>query len=245
MKGDTEVVVMIILFFAGAFFAAFAEDVSLLPFINTLIAPLATLVAAFFGAKYAFKLQAQQKQEETYRTEVEAGNKVIFQLIRLHNKFGAIREQFIEKYRDNSGRHYLIQPIAGLDIKDPHINYDSLSFIFNSGELNILTELSSFEQEIASAIEVISRRSDHHYRIIQPAVEQLEKEHGKEITLEKIDSILGKREAQIAKMSTDNMIMCVDSIMHYDKLIIKLSNLMKGLYKGHTIISMSIHDSPN
>lgn len=142
MKGDTEVVLMIVLFFAGAFLAAFAEDISLLPFVNTLTAPLATLVAAFFGAKYAFKLQAKQKQEETDRLNVEAGNKVIFQLIRLYKKFSAIRNQFIEEHRNNPGRRYFIMPIAGLEINDPHINYDSLSFIFNSGELSILDELS-------------------------------------------------------------------------------------------------------
>lgn len=241
MKGDTEVVLMIVFFFAGAFFAAFAEEISLMPFANTIVASLTTLAAAFFGAKYAFKLQAKQKQEETDRTNVEAGNKVIFQLVRLYNKFGAIRNQFIEEHRNSPGKRYFIMPVAGLEINDPHINYDSLSFIFNSGKLNILDELSSFEQEVTSALDVISRRSEHHYNVIQPAIEKLEKTYGEKVTLDQIDSILGKRESQIAAISTDNMILCVDTIMNYDKTIIKLSNLMKKLYKGHTIIEMTKH----
>lgn len=240
MKGDTEAVLMILFFFAGASFVAFAEEISLLPFVNTLTAPFATLLAAFFGAKYAFKLQEKQKQEEADRNNVEAGNKVIFQLIRLYNKFGAFRNQFIEPHRADPGRRYFILPVAGLEGSDTRINYDSLSFIFNSDKLNILDELSSFEQEVTSAIEVISRRSEHHYKIIQPAIENLEKTHGEKVTLEQIDSILGKRETQIATMSADNMIMCVDSVMAYGELITKLSDLLKALYKDHTIIGIEI-----
>jgi len=238
MKGDTEVILMILFFFSGAVFAVYAEEISILPFFDTLTAPLATLLAAFFGAKYAFKLQAKQKQEEIDRINVEAGNKVIFQLIRLYNKFGSFRNQFIEQYRHDPGRRYFILPVAGLEGSDIRINYDSLSFIFNSGKLNILDELSSFEQEITSAIEVISRRSEHHYKIIQPAIEEIEKTHGEKVTLEQIDSKLGKRETQIATISTDNMIMCVDGVMSYGALITKLSDLLKELYKEHEIIGM-------
>ena len=191
MKGDTEVVLMILFFFVGAIFSVYAEEISILPFVNTLIAPFSTLLAAFFGAKYAFKLQAKQKQEEIDRINVEAGNKVIFKLIRLYNKFGAFKNQFIEPHRKDAGRRYFILPVAGFEGSDVHINYDSLSFIFNSDKLNILDKLSNFEKELTSALEVISRRSDHHYKIIQPAIEELEKTHGEKITLEQIDLKLG------------------------------------------------------
>jgi hypothetical protein len=129
MKGDTEVVLMVAFFFAGAAMMAYAEQISATPFIDAILTSITTLAAAFFGAKYAFKLQLINHDQKVTKEQVEAGNKAIFELIRTFNQFYAIRNQLIEEHRNNSGRHLLILPMIG-NIHIIQLNFDDLAFIF-------------------------------------------------------------------------------------------------------------------
>ena len=241
MKGDTEVILMIIFFFCGAVFAVYAEELSILPFVNTIIAPLATLLAAFFGAKFAFQLQTEKQEKDRIYDEVKYGNKAIFEIIRTYNKFVSIRNQFIDPQRNNPLRHYFILPITGVDAHVTNIDFDSLAFLINTKDPDILNKLSAFQQEANSTIEVINQRSKMHFDVIQHAVEIAEKTHGSRLSEQQIDAEVGNRYKTVIKSSTDIMVECVDSVIALSEEHVKnLSELLKSTYKGHTIIKMEI-----
>lgn len=238
MKGDTEVVLMIVFFVAGAALMAFVEDISMIPHIEVMSGAAATLIAAFVGAWYAFRLQLAHLEQQKTKEQVEAGNKAVFELVRTHNKFLAVKNQFIDEFRSNPARHVFIMPMAG-DIKPLQINFDSLAFLFDSDDPNLLGRLAMFEQEVASTLGVIDQRSRLHVDVVQPAVEKWERENGPWMSIEQVEKALGARYAKTLKMLTEFMVDGVDGIVQASELHIEeMNRILKAKFTGHKVIGM-------
>ena len=200
---------------------------------------LATLAAAYFGAKYAFKLQSDKDKCASDAADVKSANSVIFELARTFNKFIAIKKQFIDEHRDKAERHLMIMPVAGMSWEPPMFNYDSISFLFKSSDPNLLGTLSLVEQEIASTLDVIKQRSTMHVEILQPTIERLSQQVGKQVPLLQIEDELGPRLATTLKMSTTFMVDGVDNVLVGCKEHIeKIRAETQRLYPGHTVIGM-------
>lgn len=250
MKGDTEVVLMIVFFIVGAAVVAYAEELSLIPYLNTILGAAATLAAAFFGAKYAFQLQLESLKQKEVKDQVEAGNKAIFELVRTYNQFLAVRNQFIDEHRQSPGKHVFILPMAG-NLHVMQLNFDNLTFLFDAADPDLLGRLALFQREVASTIDVIAQRSQLHVDVIQPAVERLEEEVGEAIQLGQLEKALGKRNTQTVKMLTDFMIEGVDGLIAgSERYINELNKILKEKFRGHKIMGMiapnqSMQPTPN
>jgi hypothetical protein len=207
--------------------------------IEILIASLATLAAAYFGAKYAFSLQNEMEKRESDSNDVKAANSAIFELARTYNKFTAIKRQFIDEHRGKADRHLLIMPVAGMSWEAPKFNYDSISFLFKSSDPNLLGTLSLTEQEIASTLDVIKQRSKMHVDVLQPAVEKLSQRVGDKVTLQQIENELGQRLSATLRMSTNFMIEGVDNVLAgCMEHMTKIKTETDKIYPGHVIIKM-------
>ena len=183
MKVDAKVVLLMILAAAAFAVAGFSlgrivETGSASPFIDYLFTPIITLVAAFGGSWYAFKLQDAKTKKDAGERDVKAVNNVIFELTMWHKKFHAFRSQFITEHLDNPWRHILIMPVAGMSFGHPKFDYDSLAFIFKTKNPNLLGTLSLAELEISSTLDVIQQRSKMYVEVLQPEVEAVEKGFG-------------------------------------------------------------------
>lgn len=209
--------------------------------IEILVASLATLAAAFFGAKYAFQLQNDKSKRDSDARDVRAANNVIFELARTYNKFTAIKKQFIDEHRDKAARHLLIMPIAGMSWQPPNFDYDSISFLFTSSDPNLLGTLSLVEQEITSTLDVMKQRSSIHVVDLQPAVERLSQRVGGQVSLAQIDAELGPRMAATLQMVTTFMVEGVDNVLAGCKEHIDLLKAeTQKIYPGHKVIGMTI-----
>lgn len=231
-------VLIIVSFVAGAALMAYSEGLPVYPYLDSILSAAATLAAAFFGASYAFKLQRETLEREAVKGQVEAGNKAIFELVRTLNQFVAVRNQFINEYRENPGRHLYILPMTGT-LRVMQLNFDDLSFLFDTESPNFLMHLSMFQLEVASTVDVISQRSKIHVEVIQPTVESLEKEFGGVIKITQIESAIGTRHVKVLKMLTDFMIEGVDGvILNAKRHINEMSQILKKKFPGHKIIGM-------
>lgn len=229
---------MIVFFVAGAVLTSFAEDISMVPHIEAMSGATATLIAAFVGAWYAFRLQLVHLERQKTKEQVEAGNRAVFELVRTHNKFLAVKNQFIEELRSNPARHVFIMPMAG-DIKPLQLNFDSLAFLFDSHDPNLLGRLAMFEQEVASTLGVIDQRSRLHVDVVQPTVENWERENGPWMSIEQVEKALGARYAKTLKMLTDFMIEGVDGIVHASEIHVEeMNRILKSKFVGHKVIGM-------
>lgn len=202
----------------------------------------ATLAAAFFGAKYAFSLQNKKQENEQISKRVEAGNRAIFKIVNIYTKFCNFRDQFINEYRNHPLRYLAIKPEIGMDVPN-EIDFDSLSFLFQSKDPNILGELSLFQAEVQSTVSLIKSRSDFHMRIVQPKLEAAGKEYDDLIPIDQIRNILGTQTHITLVQNTNQMIEFTDGIISASwELIEKLRSLLKEMFKGHLIIGFKRHD---
>jgi hypothetical protein len=236
VKGDTEVLLLIAFFFAGTALGVALSGGQMEIYLQTLLSSLATVAAAFFGAKYAFQLQERRQVRQTAAERVAAGNRLISALSRTRNKFVAFRRQFISEHRSATGRQFLIQSISGIGGMSIHVNYDSLDFLFDTKEPDFLGRLSMVEQEVISTLELIEQRSHFHFHRLQPIVEALERNQGFPITEEKIDAALGPRDAHLLKSLTDQMVESVDHVIDaIENLASEAYREIKRLYPTHNV----------
>ncbi len=243
MKGDTEVILMVVFFFSGFFLGAaligYEKEVSPLPYIEAVMGAVATLAAAFFGAKYAFKLQLNSQEQQAVKEKVKAGNKAIFELIRTYNQFANVRDQFIDEHRKSEARHIYIMPMAGgLHLID--LNFDELAFLFDSEDPDVLKRLAMFQQEVLSTVDVINRRSRLHIDVLQPSIEKLEQQLKGPVRLDQLENALGIRYTETLKKLTDAIIDSVDGvIVSSERLINEVRTLLRTKFAGHSIIAMA------
>lgn len=243
MKGDTEVLSFIAFFFAGSALGAALENATMEPYVTIILSALATLAAAFFGARYAFALQEGRQARETVLKHVTAANRLISALARTRNKFVAFRSQFINDNREKPHRYCNIQAVSSVSGFALDIDYDSLDFFLTSQDPNYIGRLSMVEQEVISTAELIAQRSNFHYHRLQPIVEAIEKATGSGATPQQIDHALEARDAKTLYDMTDQMIESVDGLIDSaERACSEANDIAKSLYPGHTILRI---DYPN
>jgi hypothetical protein len=226
---------------AGFAAGVLSEENGMDAFLGSVIGPLVTLAAAFFGAWYAFKLHDEKDKRSRSERDVMAANRAIFEISRHCNRLATFRKRFLDEKKDDSNRDYSVLPVAGFSWDFPNIDYDSLAFLFESSQPNLLTEMSSVEQAITSAVDVIRQRSEFHVEKLQPVVEELEKEHGPSFPVNLICSKLGPKDSQVLRMLTDYNYECVDTaISEMEKVIKKLAEEVKEIRPGHVVISFKL-----
>jgi len=241
LQGDKQVVLAIFIGLLAFTLGVVSEGKSMEVSAGSIIGPLVTLAAAFFGAWYAFKLHDEKDKRRRSESDVMAANRAIFEISRHCNRLATFRKQFLDEKKDEPGRDYLILPVAGFSWDPPSIDYDSLAFLFESSQPNLLTEISTAEQAIMSAVDVIRQRSEFHVEKFQPVVEELEKEFGPEFSVDLIQKKLGPRNTQVLRMLTDYNYECVDSaISETEKMMEKLAEEVKKIYPDHVVISFKL-----
>lgn len=240
-KNERTITLVILTFAAGTIVGLTAQMKE-----NThevILTALTTLVAAFAGAHYAFQLQNKAKLSENIDRNVAATNRAIFALLNNFNKFCNFRDQFINEFRDNDFKYLYILPAVGM-VRPSEIDFDSLSFIFDHKNRNLLAEMSLNQSETESAIDIIQLRSALHNDSIQRKVDEAGLNREDQITIGAVREAVGERDfAQIQSM-TDQMISSVDSVIETsERLINELQSTVKEIYPGHTVIGIKKHNN--
>ena len=241
MKGDTQVILLIVSCLAGFFLALAVEgDVSPVSGFNDYIVAFTTLLAAFLGSKYAFHLQKEKESKIEEAKKVEAANRAIFAIIRNLNKVRTVTKQFVDPHRDHPFYFLAIPPVVGITKGDASIKYDEISFIFESDDPNLMMELSTVESELNATLDVVLYRSELHFNQIQPRVEAAGFVDYGEYSKADIIKAIGVRLYETMKHSTQQMVSSLDDL---DESLAELANRMhdvaKNQFKGHTIIGMA------
>lgn len=210
-------------------------------YVDGILGALVTLVAAFFGAWYAFRLHDDKDRRRRADSDVRAANRAIFEISRHCNRLATFRKQFLDENKHNPNRDYLIMPVAGFSWDAPSIDYDALAFLIESSQPDLLTEVAVMEQSISSAVDVIRQRSEFHVEKLQPVVEKLEYEYGPEFSADLIEQRLGPKNARVLRLLTDYNYECVDTaISEMEKIMDRLAEAVKKIYPEHVVVSFKV-----
>lgn len=200
---------------------------------------IATLVAAFAGAFFAYKFNSDREKQRKQEIDLASANKAIFTLVRVYNYIGGFNNQFVKPHVDDPGAYFAIQPSLGNSNPDWKLDYDSISFLISENKSEILTELTELEELFITFTETVRTRNHIHANIAQPAMENAGIVSGAPVTLSQVDSILGDRTATIMKSLTKELIDITQRGEEKSEYLIqKLHKIMVDIFPRKNVIRM-------
>ncbi len=212
---------------------------------KTLIGAVATLITAFAGAFFAFKLNEKREKRKSDLIDIGAANRTIFSLIRVYNFIAGYNKQFVEPSKGKPDAYVSIQPSIGNSNAGLKIDFDSISFLIPQKKSEILGELAEFEELFSTLLELLKTRNHIHSNIVQPKMEAAGITQGEPITLKQIDEVLGDRVTNTLKNITNELVSIMESgEQRSEQLIDTLHEMIKGIYPGENIIKMQKLNKP-
>jgi len=212
-------------------------------FFTSYVPALATLLAAFYGAKFAFQFQKEKEEENGKEKKILDGNLAIFNLMRMANTLLVYRKQFIEPFRGKPTAFLEMPPSLELLEDDINFEIENLFFLLNADEINFIGELVVEKSRFQKALDAINDRSKIHRFEIQPVLEKSDLVQGGNYTLTEIENILGERLHQTIIQGTEQVIDHVDkTINSINSVGNKLTDILKKLFPGEKIISFEFEE---
>jgi len=207
-------------------------------FFTSYVPALATLLAAFFGAKYAFQFQNEKEERQHKEKNILNGNLAIFDLMRMANTLLVYRKQIIDPVREKPTAFLEMPPSLDLLENDINFNAENLFFLLQSGEVNFVGELVVENRKFQSALDAINDRSKIHRFEVQPTLEKAGIVQGGNYTFQQIEDILGERLHFTIQQATQQVITSVDETIDSLKNAgDNLSKILKEIFPGEQIIS--------
>jgi hypothetical protein len=205
------------------------------------IPAVVTLLAAFYGAKFAFDFQRRKEEDEQKAKKIVSGNLAIFKLITMINSLLSYQRQIIEPVRGKPTTFLEMSPTLQ-QIKDHvSIDLDSLTFLFSTDDQNLIGELSVEEARYEAAIAAINERSRVHRNELQPTLDASGIQNGGTYYQADIQNALGERLFHTIVQSTEQVISHVDStILSLKEVADKLSMALKKQFPNERIISVGM-----
>ncbi len=246
MKLKNRIIGGVLIFFVGVG-VGIAIDEKSFNLIYTVILPgVVTLLAVFLGAKYAFQLQADKKEEELLRENVAAGNRAIFAIIRKFNKLKNFDVQFLESFKGDPTAFLQMPPLLDLVKDDINLDIDSISFLLETKFKNLLGEISTGLGKYQSAIDAINARSRLHIAHVQPLLERAGIVEGGNYSMGDIEKALGQRLFVTIKQATNQVFEhTIESLNFIEEISNKLTKALKEVFPGKEIIALGKAEDVN
>lgn len=163
----------------GPWINVIAEDKALS--FSKFIPAAATLIAAFLGAWFAFRLQKQEKEHKIKADNITAGNYAIFTLMWQFSTLDNICKQIIDPVRTHPLKFIVMRAILpAIEYKDFKFDISSLSFFLkpqNSLKLQItlrqtLAELFIEYRKFQTAISAFNIRTEFLLQQARPLLDK-------------------------------------------------------------------------
>lgn len=180
-----------------------------------------SLIATFFGATFAFRLNQEKEAKAKAKEEIEAINNVLFLLIRFANAV-AIYKMDYDALPTDAHRAFSLPAMMPPDYSNLKINYGSINFLIENNP-QLLMDISIEEERFFQTIESIKRRNEFYVNKFQPLMEKMIKR----------DEKINPETAKIAMgelIYGTNMNAVQDAKMHIDETYKSLPILINHLH---------------
>lgn len=202
------------------------------------------LLATFFGALFAFRLNERKDESKERSRRISAINRAILVLGAQHNEVRAIVHE-VNKHPQLIPR--ALQMNAALPVKSLRLEQklDELMFLFESSDPNILFELHIEQIRFDQALETVRLRAKFTGDILQPemAKHQLK---GKYVTEQMLREMLGELVFESAVNMTHTMTHHIQgSNESLPVLQSKLRALAKELFPDEKFVKFDLLEVPS
>jgi hypothetical protein len=215
-------------------------------FLTSYIPALATLVAAFYGAKFAFEFQNNKELEAEKNHNIVAVNRAIFTLSRMANNLFLYQKDFINPVRNKQAAFLDLRPTLEMEKELIKLDAEALYFLLDTDFRNLLGEVVIEDERYRAAIDAINIRSNLHLQHVQPMLEKAGFKSGITAIVSELEleGVLGNRLYSTIKESTDQVIFHVDSTVESLKQVAeKLKDSIKTIYPDEKVIKFVLSDN--
>ena len=171
---------------------------------------IATLLAAFGGTWFAFRLQNLRAKREQLQNETSHGNLALFTLGRQLNELAIVRDQTIEPHRNDTARMINLRPIEVGDFSELKIGVEDTSFLLRTDSRQMLMEIYIAQRQFERVTQALSRRHYLHVMMAQPMLEQAGFKNQSTSTKEDVLRALGYRLFSELEEVTEEVIGLID-----------------------------------
>jgi len=127
----------------------------------------------------------------------------LFTLLRQINALANLVKD-LEPLKNDPSRCFKVQPWHVNEYEDIKFNFENLSFILETDDLNILYELLIEQERFEQALKTIQLRSEYQVKVIQPILEENDIGN-KRLPFDKLESIIGKYKLEGLMLATDKV----------------------------------------
>jgi hypothetical protein len=212
---------------------------------STLIAALATLIAAFGGAWFAFLLQNRKEKRKETNTNAEALNKVQITLSQQLNALTLFNKDFIQPYKDHPINWIAIPAIPHRDYSQLQIDGRSLAFLVEKDSSSLISKVLVVEEKFKEVMNVINLRSNIHVQQLQPKLAEMGFVEGQPFnySLEKVENLIGLQLVSGLKRLTISLISITeDAIQSHEEIIKEIKTTGIKIFPGKRILSFEYTD---
>ncbi|WP_329846917.1 hypothetical protein [Stenotrophomonas sepilia] len=148
------------------------------------LSAIATLAAAFFGARFAFQFQQNEKTKELKELQIARANAALQRILRMVNIVGDYKVKVVDPVR-HMGPAAAINMGSTLseDVSREHFDVAELSFMVTKEEQEAVFDLWLEERRFHNLMQVIDRRSKLHHDEYQPVAEAKMLHERRDLTL--------------------------------------------------------------
>ncbi len=208
--------------------------------------PATALLLTGYGAKLFLELRREKEAEELKRKELISVNIAILNLMRMANSLLVLKSQFIDPFRGGPVAFLEIPPALQAVGEGVRVNHDSLCFLQDNKEGNLLREVLNEEQRYATTIHSINECSTLFRREIQPQLERAGIGGGGRCSAEEAERALGSRMLNLMRQATEKVIAHVDqTTVSLQVVSNNLSEYLLSLDPDQCVIRYPLPGGPN
>jgi hypothetical protein len=204
---------------------------SIAKMVSEAASPITTLIAAFLGAWFAYKLADKSKQREFRKSNIDVANKALFNTFQMLNHMRLYQKDMIDPFRGNPGIIIMMRPTLSEKQEDTGYDYNGLTFLLATEHKHLLFDLYIEQQRYRETLKAIDYRSLLHMEKVQPALLRGGIREGVGYPPDAIEKALGPLLFSDLKQSTENVVINVDkNVLSIAAVKNKMLNAYKDIF---------------
>ncbi len=242
--GLNRIIVSVALFSLG--FLLCAVSIDQWSMLKDFAPSLATLLAAFFGVWFAYRLQLISKEKSEHSEKVAAANSALFTIFQRVNTLKLIQRDFVDPFRDNPDIHIGMQPILNLESFKSEIDFDKLKFLLNTDHSKILFDLHIENQRYKTTVEIIEFRSNLHLNQVQPLLHRAGIKEKQYYTLDDFRRAIGPLLYTHLEKATKDLVYNLDkTINSYTELKDRFRTALNSMFPDDKFLDFFLLEDEN
>lgn len=209
------------------------------------VAAIATLLAAYFGARLAFNLERTQKREEEKSRNIEAANRALFVLLQFWNHLDQFRRETVEPHRECADAWLNMAARPHRRVTFPRLPADELAFLLQSQHADVYARVLLEEHRFFDAISLIEARSEILLSRAFPALAAAGVPIGAQREQREVEAIVGIDAVHKLKIMTSSVVKNVDEdLASLMSAFRDLRAAVKGIYPSVPLLDVELKKSP-